>query len=316
MIIKHLLSATAVVALVGVAHAQDAVPADPNAATQMELQPGVSAHALFIATPTMGAHLASRLIGEEVYNANTAEADTIGQINDLIIADTGEVEAVVIGVGGFLGVGEHTVAVDFDQLAWSHYQDGDHREARLVLAATPEQLQAAPAFDVSQLEADPVERLYGDPAQTTAMTQDGTVGQEPMPAQPQELAQDQPAQDPMVAPGADTGFTDVDIATISANDLLNATVYSANDENVGSVNDVLLSDDGAIDAVVLDIGGFLGIGAKPVAIAFEDLTIRRDQNNNLFVYTSFTRDQLEMAPDYDADAYLTNRDIMRLQTAN
>lgn len=305
MIMKHLLSATAVIALVGVAHAQDAAPVepiDPNATTQMELQPGVSADAVFLANPTMGAHLASHLIGESVYNGTTAEADVIGQINDIIIADTGEVEAVVIGVGGFLGVGEHTVAVDFEQLTWSHYQDGDHREARLVLAATPEQLQAAPAFDISQLEADPVDRLYGDPAQTTAMAPDGTAGQQ----QPDQLA---------ATPDA-TGFTDVDIATISANDLLNATVYSANDENVGSVNDVLLSDNGTIDAVVLDIGGFLGIGAKPVAIAFENLTIRRDQNNNLYVYTSFTRDQLDMAPDYDADAYLTNRDMMRLQTAN
>lgn len=120
----------------------------------------------------------------------------------------------------------------------------------------------------------------------------------------------------MAATPDSAGFTNVDVATISTNDLIGATVYSAQEENVGSVNDVLLSDDGTIDAVVLDIGGFLGIGAKPVAIGFDDITVRRDQNNNLYVYTMFTRDQLDLAPDYDQDRYLTERETMRLQTVN
>lgn len=307
MIMKHLLSATAVVALVGVANAQDAVPVQPDATMQMET--GLTGDAIFIANPSMGAHLASHLIGETVYNANTAEAEVIGQINDIVIADTGEVESVVIGVGGFLGVGEQNVAVDFDQLTWAHYQDGDHREARLVLAATADQLLAAPAFDVSELQIDPVDRLYGDPSQTTAMAPDTATGEQPVTTLPA-------GQDQMAATPDSAGFTNVDVATISTNDLIGATVYSAQEENVGSVNDVLLSDDGTIDAVVLDIGGFLGIGAKPVAIGFDDITVRRDQNNNLYVYTMFTRDQLDLAPDYDQDRYLTERETMRLQTVN
>src|SRR5690606_4213673 len=47
---------------------------------------------------------------------------------------------------------------------------------------------------------------------------------------------------------------------ISADNLIGTTVYGANDENVGEINDVVLSEDGQIDAVIIDVGGFLGIG--------------------------------------------------------
>jgi sporulation protein YlmC with PRC-barrel domain len=104
----------------------------------------------------------------------------------------------------------------------------------------------------------------------------------------------------------------VDVATISAQELMNATVYGADNENVGEVGDVILSQDGKIDAVVLDVGGFLGLGEKPVAIGFDGLDIRKDANGALFVYTRFTKEQLEAAPQYDRNAYATTRDTMRL----
>ena len=63
-----------------------------------------------------------------------------------------------------------------------------------------------------------------------------------------------------------------------------------------SVGDVIVTKDGKIDAVVVDVGGFLGIGEKPVAIAFDDLKIVKDENGNLVAYTTFTKDQLDNAP--------------------
>ena len=56
---------------------------------------------------------ASKLAGLNVYNdAN----ESVGSINDLLTDKTGNIKAVVIGVGGFLGVGEHLVAVPFDKV--------------------------------------------------------------------------------------------------------------------------------------------------------------------------------------------------------
>lgn len=59
---------------------------------------------------------ASKLSGVSVYNDNN---EKVGDISDVILDKNGKVAAVVLGVGGFLGVGEHYVAVNFDQLKWS-----------------------------------------------------------------------------------------------------------------------------------------------------------------------------------------------------
>src|ERR1700675_3004397 len=56
---------------------------------------------------------ASKLAGLSVYNDNN---ESVGSINDLLTDKSGNIKAVVIGVGGFLGVGEHLVAVPFDKV--------------------------------------------------------------------------------------------------------------------------------------------------------------------------------------------------------
>jgi sporulation protein YlmC with PRC-barrel domain len=56
---------------------------------------------------------ASKLVGLSVYNDNN---ETIGSINDLLTDKNGQIKAVVIGVGGFLGVGEHLVAMPFEKV--------------------------------------------------------------------------------------------------------------------------------------------------------------------------------------------------------
>ncbi|RDI58579.1 PRC-barrel domain-containing protein [Microvirga subterranea] len=58
---------------------------------------------------------ASKLDGVNVYNQNN---ERIGEIDDVLVDKSGKVEAVVIGVGGFLGIGERNVAVPFDSLQW------------------------------------------------------------------------------------------------------------------------------------------------------------------------------------------------------
>jgi len=56
---------------------------------------------------------ASKLVGLNVYNDSN---ESLGSINDLLTEKGGNIKAVVIGVGGFLGVGEHLVAVPLDKV--------------------------------------------------------------------------------------------------------------------------------------------------------------------------------------------------------
>lgn len=60
-----------------------------------------------------GTWRASKLVGLNVYNDNN---ESLGSINDLLTDKSGNIKAVVIGVGGFLGVGEHLVAVPLDKI--------------------------------------------------------------------------------------------------------------------------------------------------------------------------------------------------------
>jgi sporulation protein YlmC with PRC-barrel domain len=56
---------------------------------------------------------ASKVVGLSVYNDNN---ESLGSINDLLTDKSGNIKAVVVGVGGFLGVGEHLVAIPFDKI--------------------------------------------------------------------------------------------------------------------------------------------------------------------------------------------------------
>lgn len=70
----------------------------------------------FIAGPIPGALRASKVIGLPVVGADHVR---VGKIEDVLVDGSGRVQAAVIGVGGFLGLGEKSVAVPFDQLAWN-----------------------------------------------------------------------------------------------------------------------------------------------------------------------------------------------------
>ena len=59
---------------------------------------------------------ASKVVGLSVYNDNN---EKLGSINDLLMDKSGNIKAVVLGVGGFLGMGEHLVAVPLDKVKFS-----------------------------------------------------------------------------------------------------------------------------------------------------------------------------------------------------
>ena len=63
-----------------------------------------------------GTWRASKVVGLSVYNDKN---EKIGSINDLLMDKSGSIKAAVIGVGGFLGMGEHLVAVSFDKVKFS-----------------------------------------------------------------------------------------------------------------------------------------------------------------------------------------------------
>jgi sporulation protein YlmC with PRC-barrel domain len=115
----------------------------------------------------IGQWRASKMIGLNIYNDDN---EKIGDIAELIVDRTGKLEAIVVGAGGFLGIGEREVAVPYDQIKWvftpvpspststgpttsgtaitsgERHSYPDHA----VLSMTKDQLKAAPEFKLSR----------------------------------------------------------------------------------------------------------------------------------------------------------------------
>jgi sporulation protein YlmC with PRC-barrel domain len=295
------MTTTAVVALLTAgAMAQDAAPAATAPTTTTEA-PATPLDTSILASGysiTDKDNLATEIIGKQVYSSSAADAEHIGDVNNLVIGERGEVAAVVIGVGGFLGIGEKNVAVNYAELEWVTAEDGSER---FVLNTSKEALETAPNFETTDAAAAPA-------ADAGAMA----------PA-------DQPADtmapaDQSAAPAATTAAGPIDRATLTdapltAEELIGTNAYGPGDEHLGAIGDVILGADGkAVDAVIIDFGGFLGIGTKPVAVAIENLRFATNANGDKFLFLNVTRDQLDKAVAYNKDTWEAERDTQLLKT--
>jgi sporulation protein YlmC with PRC-barrel domain len=78
-----------------------------------------------------------------------------------------------------------------------------------------------------------------------------------------------------------------------------ATVHDAQGKNIGDVKDIILDRAGKVAAVVLDVGSFLGMGGKYVAVSMNDLKVDFDNNNKPKFSIDMTKDQLKAAQAFD-----------------
>ncbi|RXT46105.1 photosystem reaction center subunit H [Bosea sp. Tri-44] len=83
---------------------------------------------------------------------------------------------------------------------------------------------------------------------------------------------------------------------LTADALDGATIYGPGDDEIGSVSH--LHGFGPTSLVVIDVGGFLGIGAKPVAVPLSELDFMRDEDGNVHALVSWTKDQLKAMPEH------------------
>jgi hypothetical protein len=77
-------------------------------------------------------------------------------------------------------------------------------------------------------------------------------------------------------------------------------VYDPSDSKIGEISDVLVSKDGKIDAFIVGVGGFLGIGEKDVAVPF-DAVRGTEKNGKWYLTMNATKDDLQKAHGYRFD---------------
>ena len=235
--------------------------------------------------------LGSEFIGARVYVAETEmdedytykagaekEWDDVGEINNIVLTRDGSVKAAVIGVGGFLGLGEKDVAVSMDKIKF--VSDGeDSSDYFLVFTSSKAALEGAPEWEraeykerMKQTKKDrkAAKRTYkpADMAALNAVKRDG--------------------------------YKNVKATEMKASDLIGARVYGTKNEDVGEVSDIILKPDMGGKVAIVDVGGFIGIGEKPVAVPMKELRImREDDGDDLRVYIDATEERLEGMPEYE-----------------
>lgn len=233
------------------------------ALTAAALAPGLPAGAQFLDAPGAGDVLASDFIGLDVYAVDPAAApapaasdraaradwDDIGAVTNLVLSQTGQVRAVLVDVGGFLGIGAHTVALDMSRLSVL----ADKTGARFVTTSvTRAELEGAPVYPAA--------------AAATAT---------------------------VAAPAA---YAPAPKEQVTAERLQGADVYEASGKDIGEIAEVFVQD-GQIREVLIDVGGFLGIGTRRVIFPFDQLRVmQRPGEQDLRVEVDATRETLEKMP--------------------
>ncbi|MDP3417668.1 PRC-barrel domain-containing protein [Falsiroseomonas sp.] len=105
------------------------------------------------------------------------------------------------------------------------------------------------------------------------------------------------------ATGATTPTLSVDSMSLResrrASEIIGSNIYNEENNSIGSVDDLIVPQGGAASVVVISVGGFLGIGAKLVAIPYERLT--HDSERNRWVLRGATKESLESLPTFSYD---------------
>ncbi len=97
--------------------------------------------------------------------------------------------------------------------------------------------------------------------------------------------------------------TSIPPGSLTVTDWYKQDVYDPSNNKIGSISDVLITPDGNISAVIVGVGGFLGVEQKDIAVAFGAIRQTR-QNNKIRLTMNASKDGLKAAPGfkYDSDS--------------
>ena len=330
------------------------------------------AGAKFSASSEQGAVMASELIGARLYTSEAEVDETafglddnwedVGEIHDIVLGKDGQVDQVIVDIGGFLGIGEKSVAVSMSELTFiSDGEDSD--DWFVVIQAAAGDLENAPAYesaavmapetDLSAQASAEMEEMETDVEMAAEATGDelqdaanaaGTEMEQAADATgaamenageevdqavdatgealenagenvaaaadatgeaientcEEVVAEAEEATDEMAAEMNEPEYAAAEFGDMPREEVVGTRVYDANGEWIGEVNS-LVETDGAVSEAVIDVGGFLGIGEKPVAVSIADLMIERDAEGDTFrISINATEEQLKAMPEYEA----------------
>ena len=245
-----------------------------------------------------------------------AEWDDIGEVNDVILGSDGQVKAVILGIGGFIGIGEKDVAVQMDSLKIVAEKD-DEDDFFIVVNTNKEQLTEAPKYsrlseagmaeaqnDNAELEqtaegvdlkpVDQESAAVTDEAPKTEMA-DSEANTNDQNATDELASSEVRPGSPFVAPTVEReGYATAQAEELTADDLTGARVYGVDDEDIGEIDKLIMGDSKELKQAILDVGGFLGMGEHSVAVSMDEIQIIRNaEGDDIRVYLGASQEELE-----------------------
>lgn len=265
---QNLMTTTALVAsiaLTGAAAAQTATPSMfLDAAGDMDIHVSdLIGMRVYAAEPTTDGSMWE--MGESA--GLQTDWQDVGEIHDMVVTREGDVTSVLVDIGGFLGIGERQIAMDMTNI---RFVSDSATEAAddffLVIPAARADFEAAPAYSRANMPDSVV-------ADTIPMTDEAY---------------------------SDLAMTQEEIAVLTTEDLTGARIYDATGDWIGEVSQLVLAESGDITAAIVDVGGFLGIGEKPVELSMDQLQINRlDSGDGFRVSVPMTQEELEQLPTFE-----------------
>lgn len=259
---------------------------------------------------------ASDLIGARIYASEAALDEEsfdgvqdgwsdVGEVNDVIIDRDGMVDAVLIDIGGFLGIGEHKVAVDMSALHFVQNSATEPDDWFLVMQADRTLLDGAPVWKGLAEQAAATGAAVGnaasqaasDVAAATDQAAEDVAAAGTDPAATGSQATPTGAGISIVLP---EGFAAVPAETLTSEMLTGAAVYNPDDGAIAEVADLVVAPNGKISDMVMDVGGFLGMGEHRVAIPLDRVTVAQAEGGEVRVFVNMTKDELKALPAYQA----------------
>lgn len=187
MLRKLLITTAASCVIISGAIAQSQTPTAPPAKEQSRASESTPASEVkFITSQGADQWAFTKFRGIDVRGSDNA---SIGSVSDLLFDGTGKVIGVVIGVGGFLGIGAKNVAIDMSAVNVVPADSASNDTNNTSAANDPSNVKLKVAWTKDQLQDAPDFQYYKPPARTAPTPSPATTGSAPRPTAPRPQAQ-------------------------------------------------------------------------------------------------------------------------------
>lgn len=190
----------------------------------------------------------------------------VGEIEDLLVAGDGQVTALIVDAGGFLGVGANEKWISIKDVSFVRDAD-DEGEYFVVYNGDRAKFEETASYEEETAKNEGVQR----------------------------------ASEAGYLDDMERSSEEVAIGDVNTEELLGAAAYGSNGEWVGEVSELSLGEDGKVSAVIVDVGGFLGLGEKPVALSMDQVTLVRSDGDELRANLDVTEEELDQMEEWTGD---------------